>query len=122
MADGSPISAPALSLDDQVFVNAMAAAVVYVVFDPKDQAIWREIARDVRPNVTRDHRYLSPLINSFTAWDTALDVMAAQPAPDRMDMDRARVRLVGELQEFFRWRCCLADAALQRRQSATSER
>ena len=94
---------PALTLPDQLFVNALAAALVPAHLDIKDRDLWRDIARDVRPEVTRNHRFVSPMINSFAAWDAALDA-ARSPGADLFAPEAARWRLQDELAAFFRWR------------------
>ena len=100
---------PPLTLPDQCFVNALLCLVLPVVRDVKEQELWRGIARDLRPQVTRNHRFVSRLVNSFAAWD-----MGGTP----LDVEGARLRLLGELHDFVRWRC----AAAYDRLSPKSER
>lgn len=102
MSNPNPL---ALSIADQAFVNALAGLLVPVVKDHKRQDLCREVLREVRPAVSRDHPYVGPMVRAHGDWERA---------DCRMMRERARMELCRLLENFFRWRAALAfDAFLK---------
>ena len=89
----------ALTIADQVFVNALSVLMLPVIRDDADLRDFSAIARDVRPQVNRDHTFVGPLVAAFAEYDGARDNMLRE---------RARLRLLDLLVQFFRWRTALA--------------
>lgn len=100
-----------LTLADQAFVNALAGLLVPVVKDHKRQELCREVLRDVRPAVSRDHPYVGPMVQAHGEWDRA---------DCRMMQERTRMELCRLLEEFFRWRAALAFDAFMKAQGGAN--
>lgn len=92
---------PRLTLADQEFVNALAAATVAVVQPREDRDMLMAIVAEVLPQVNRDHPKLATM---GRAADELIEALAQPGPPGAAAASSARMFVLSELREFFRWR------------------